>query len=126
MVWVLRNGRSGGYWHPDNLQGVTLNHPERAYRFSDRAEAEAVAAELNERDRQPEYGQPARRRRLPDRRQLGVSPAGWLYFCRELFRAVALRDVVLRDGDLGFGGLGRFGGGFGGGFSAIWVRLQSR
>jgi hypothetical protein len=57
MAWVLQNERSGGYWHPDALQGVTLNRAERAYRFSDRTEAEAVAADLNERDRQPEYGQ---------------------------------------------------------------------
>jgi hypothetical protein len=47
MAWVLRNERSGGYWHPDALQGVTLNQPERAYRFSSRDEAERVAAERN-------------------------------------------------------------------------------
>jgi hypothetical protein len=47
MAWVLRNERSGGYWHPDSRQGVTLIRSERAYRFSDRNEAELVAARLN-------------------------------------------------------------------------------
>jgi hypothetical protein len=57
MAWVLRNQRNGGYWHPDTLQGTTLNRPERAYRFEDRAEAARAAAGLNERDRHPEYGE---------------------------------------------------------------------
>jgi hypothetical protein len=47
MAWILRNERSGGYWHPDALQGVTLNRAERAYRFPSRDEAEQVAARLN-------------------------------------------------------------------------------
>jgi hypothetical protein len=47
MAWVLRNERNGGYWHPDSLQGVTLNRAERAYRFSNRDEAEQVATRLN-------------------------------------------------------------------------------
>jgi hypothetical protein len=47
MAWVLRNERSGGYWHPDSLQGVTLNRAERAYRFEDRGEAERTADRLN-------------------------------------------------------------------------------
>jgi hypothetical protein len=47
MVWVLRNERSGGYWHPDSLQGVTLNRPERAHRFSSRDEAEQTRDRLN-------------------------------------------------------------------------------
>jgi hypothetical protein len=47
MAWVLRNERSGGYWHPDTLQGVSLNRPEGAYWFEDRHEAEQVAARLN-------------------------------------------------------------------------------
>jgi hypothetical protein len=45
--WVLRNECSGGYWHPEALQGTTLNHPELAYRFPSRDEAERVAAERN-------------------------------------------------------------------------------
>jgi hypothetical protein len=48
MAWVLQNERSGGYWHPDALQGVTLNRPELAHTFQDRDEAEQVAARLNE------------------------------------------------------------------------------
>jgi hypothetical protein len=56
-MWVLQNERSGGYWHPDTLQGATLNRSERAHRFEDQVEVEAVAAELNERDRHPEYGE---------------------------------------------------------------------
>lgn len=47
MAWVLQNERSGGYWHPDALRGVTLNRPERAYRFEDRDEAEQVVDRLN-------------------------------------------------------------------------------
>jgi hypothetical protein len=47
MVWVLQNERSGGYWHPDSLQGVTLRRSERAFRFSSRDEAEQVAVRLN-------------------------------------------------------------------------------
>jgi hypothetical protein len=47
MVWVMRNERSGGYWHPDSRQGVILNRAERAYRFSSRDEAEQTAARLN-------------------------------------------------------------------------------
>ena len=47
MAWVLQNERSGGYWHPDNLQGVTLNQAERAYSFSAREEAEQMVARLN-------------------------------------------------------------------------------
>jgi hypothetical protein len=43
----VQNERSGGYWHPDSLQGVTINRAERAYRFSDRDEAEQTAARLN-------------------------------------------------------------------------------
>jgi len=47
MSWVLQNERSGGYWHPDSPQGVSLNRAELAYRFSDRSEAERMAAHLN-------------------------------------------------------------------------------
>jgi hypothetical protein len=47
MAWVLRNERSGGYWHPDSLQGVTLNRAERAYSFSTRDEAEQARNQLN-------------------------------------------------------------------------------
>jgi hypothetical protein len=48
MAWVLRSERSGGYWHPDTRQGVSLNRLERAYRFASRDEAEQVASRLNE------------------------------------------------------------------------------
>jgi hypothetical protein len=44
---VLQNERGGGYWHPDALQGVTLNRAERAYRFEDLDEAERTATRLN-------------------------------------------------------------------------------
>jgi hypothetical protein len=50
------NRRFGAYHHPDNRKGV-MSTLERAGTWDTRAEAEAVAAELNERDRQPEYGQ---------------------------------------------------------------------
>jgi hypothetical protein len=46
-VWVLQNERSGGDWHPDGLQGVSINRPQGAHRFEDRDEAEQVAAWLN-------------------------------------------------------------------------------
>jgi hypothetical protein len=57
MARVLQNERSGGWWHPQSPQGTTLNHIELAYRFDDRDQAERLAAELNERDRRPEYGE---------------------------------------------------------------------
>jgi hypothetical protein len=57
MAWVLRNERSGGWWHPRAPQGTTLNHIELAYRFDYRDEAEQAAAGLNDRDRRPEYGE---------------------------------------------------------------------
>jgi hypothetical protein len=47
MAWVLRNERSGGYWHPSLRQGATLNCLEHAYRFESRDEAEHTAARLN-------------------------------------------------------------------------------
>jgi hypothetical protein len=49
------NSRFGSYHRPDNPRGVTSTR-DRAATWADRTEAEAVAAELNERDRQPEYG----------------------------------------------------------------------
>jgi hypothetical protein len=47
MAWVLQNERTGGYWHPDSLQGVTLRRSERAHNFSSRDEAEQARDRLN-------------------------------------------------------------------------------
>jgi hypothetical protein len=50
------NRRFEAYHRPDNPKGVMSTH-DRAAVWDDQAEAEAVAAELNEWDRQPEYGE---------------------------------------------------------------------
>jgi hypothetical protein len=47
MAWILRNELRDRYWSPAVPQGVTLIHPERAYRFSSRDDAEETAARLN-------------------------------------------------------------------------------
>jgi hypothetical protein len=49
------NRRFGSYHNPDNRKGV-MSTWDGAATWDDRAEAEAVAAELNDRDRHPEYG----------------------------------------------------------------------
>jgi hypothetical protein len=51
--------RFESFHHPTNSKGV-MSTRDRAASWDDRAEAEAVAAALNERDRRPEYGQMGR------------------------------------------------------------------
>jgi hypothetical protein len=55
-VYRVFNRRFEAYHHPYNRQGV-MSTRDRAATWADRTDAEAVAAELNERDLQPEYGQ---------------------------------------------------------------------
>ncbi len=54
-VYRVYHRRFEAYHHPHDRQGV-MSTWDRAATWDDRAEAEAVAAELNERDRHPEYG----------------------------------------------------------------------
>jgi hypothetical protein len=54
-VYRVFNERFEAYHHPYNRQGV-MSTRDRAAIWKHRAKAEAVAAALNERDRQPEYG----------------------------------------------------------------------
>lgn len=48
--------RFESFHHPANPKGV-MSTQDRAAMWDDRAEAEAVAPALNERDRRPEYGE---------------------------------------------------------------------
>jgi hypothetical protein len=50
------NGKFEAYHRPDNPKGV-MSTWDRAAIWDNRADAEAVVDELNERDRQPEYGE---------------------------------------------------------------------
>jgi hypothetical protein len=54
-VYRVFNRRFEAYHHPYNRQGV-MSTRDRAATWTDRDEAEAVEAALNERDRDPEYG----------------------------------------------------------------------
>jgi hypothetical protein len=54
MAYKVSNRKFEAYHRPDNPKGV-MSRCDRAAIWEDRAEAETVAAELNERDRQPEY-----------------------------------------------------------------------
>jgi hypothetical protein len=56
MAYRVYNRRFKSYHGPDNPKGVMSTH-DRAAVWDNRTDAEAVAAGLNERDRQPEYGQ---------------------------------------------------------------------
>lgn len=56
MLYRVFNRRFEAYHHPANPKGVMATR-DRAAVWDNRTEAEAVAAALNERDRQPEYGQ---------------------------------------------------------------------
>jgi hypothetical protein len=49
--------RFEAYHHPDDRKGVMMPTRDGAATWDDRAEAKAVGAQLNERDRQPEYGE---------------------------------------------------------------------
>lgn len=53
---VFHRRFESSYHRPDNPKGV-MSTRARAAIWDDRAEAEAVAAELNERDLRPEYGE---------------------------------------------------------------------
>jgi hypothetical protein len=54
-VYRVYHRRFEAYHHPDNPMGV-MSTWDGAATWDNMAEAEAVAAELNERDRHPEYG----------------------------------------------------------------------
>ena len=56
MAFRVFNRRFESYHRPDNPKRV-MSTRDRAATWDDRSEAEAVAGELNVRDRQPEYGQ---------------------------------------------------------------------
>jgi hypothetical protein len=55
VLYRVYNRKFDAYHHPGDPKGVMATR-DRAWVWQDRAEAEAVAAELNERDRRPEYG----------------------------------------------------------------------
>jgi hypothetical protein len=56
MLYRVFNRRFEAYHRPGDPPGVMATH-DRAATWDNRTDAEAVAAELNERDRQPEYGE---------------------------------------------------------------------
>jgi hypothetical protein len=55
VAFRVFNRKFEAYHRPDNPKGV-MSTRDRAATWANRADAEAVAAELNEGDRQPEYG----------------------------------------------------------------------
>jgi hypothetical protein len=56
MLYRVFNRRFEAYHHPANPKGV-MSNPDRAGVWDNRTGAETVAAELNDRDRRPEYGE---------------------------------------------------------------------
>jgi hypothetical protein len=56
MAFRVYNRKYESYHHVGDPKGV-MAHRHRATEWSDRADAEQVAAQLNERDRQPDYGE---------------------------------------------------------------------
>jgi hypothetical protein len=54
-LYRVYHRRFEAYHHPDGRKGVMATW-DRAATWDDRAQAEAVAADLNQRDRQAEYG----------------------------------------------------------------------
>jgi hypothetical protein len=56
MPYRVFNRKFEAWHHPGNPKGVMVGR-NRAARWEDRAAAERVAAELNQRDRHPEYGE---------------------------------------------------------------------
>lgn len=56
MAYRVYNRKFQAYHRPDNPKGV-MSTRDRAAIWDNRADAEAVVDELNERDRQPEYGE---------------------------------------------------------------------
>jgi hypothetical protein len=56
MAFRVFNRKCESYHRPGDPKGV-MSTRDRAAIWDDRADADAVAAALNERDRQPEYGE---------------------------------------------------------------------
>jgi hypothetical protein len=56
MLYRVYNRKFEAYHHPSDPKGVMATR-DRAWIWDNRADAEAAAAELNERDRRPEYGE---------------------------------------------------------------------
>ena len=56
MAYKVFNRKFEAYHRPDNPKGV-MSTRDRAAIWNDRTDAEAVAEELNDRDRRPEYGE---------------------------------------------------------------------
>jgi hypothetical protein len=56
MLYRVYNRRFESYHHPGDPKGV-MSTRDRAAIWANRTEAETVAAELNARDRRPEYGE---------------------------------------------------------------------
>ena len=56
MLYRVFNRRFESYHRPGDPKGVMATR-DRAWLWEKRADAETVAAELNQRDRRPEYGQ---------------------------------------------------------------------
>jgi hypothetical protein len=56
LLYRVFNRKFESYHRPGDPPGVMATR-DRAAIWNDRTEAEQVAAELNERDRRPEYGQ---------------------------------------------------------------------
>jgi hypothetical protein len=56
MVFLVFNRRFESYHRPGDPKGVMATR-DRAANWANRADAERVAAELNERDCRPEYGE---------------------------------------------------------------------
>jgi hypothetical protein len=56
VLYRVFNRKFETYHRPGDPPGVMATH-HRAWVWENRADAEAVAAELNERDRRPEYGE---------------------------------------------------------------------
>jgi hypothetical protein len=56
MLYRVFNRRFEAYHHPGDPKGVMASG-DRAWVWENRTDAEQVAAELNERDRRPEYGE---------------------------------------------------------------------
>jgi hypothetical protein len=56
VAYNVFNRKFEAYHRPDNPKGV-MSTRDRAAIWNDRTDAEAVAGELNDRDRRPEYGE---------------------------------------------------------------------
>jgi hypothetical protein len=56
VAYKVFNRKFEAYHRPDNPKGV-MSTRDRAAIWNDRTDAEAVAEELNDRDRRPEYGE---------------------------------------------------------------------